>query len=956
MYVDVPGLPVEGLNASRFPVFVITGDSLHVSISWDRGTDLTFNLSYYADDMPGDPDVSWNWLEAGHVTSFMAHNLLLNWTYIAYGNYSIHLSIGNNMAVQERWLDGYIEPDLKDVMLIEAEYVPSASPLDIEIRMRVFEPNETFPFYTWCTIDTGDGSDPNMFTMISETLKHYTYLTEAANASLDVLCHNHVSSISLKEEIVLRTNISNLTVTSVKESCAVNTECAFVITMETGSHINYVINATDLSEPVKYRDPDRVASTSPYNFTYVYTSPGNYSLHVYAYNEHFDANAVLAYPVIVQVPVPDLKLEGHDVIAIPDGATVFVLRGIPTGKSPSQVFCTWNFRTNDTETYYSTEIMQKRPEKVNFTYDRSDVGEPTIIHVDCYNLVSRRNASFVSRVEETLDVLNILPFVKHGIPDAEMGIQLTLSAGSHVQFRVDYGDGTVDTIDHPQLFAVSEPVDTWHPYNATGNYTVNVIASNLVNTLREVSDELVIQNPVVNLSLSANASVLWPPGEVDYLLEAGQNQKELNDLHCVWHFDPSEEEYSYVESLTQGNPYQSQHIFPRSAIGNATIKVNCSNLVSWQERETVVEIVFDEVILGSLETDGSVLWSNVTVLTLKIKRFGTYSCFRWDLGDGTDIFYGVRSCQEYASTNSLYLNEIPFGQPSIALSHTYPDIREYNVSVFAFNHVSNDTLYVIATVDDWPCEKPEVSFPSDYALPLTIMRSEPLHFFANVTVNCTKTTVFKVTLEVFRQSDQHLVGHLSAFESHRVTFSPRTFEYGRYGITYTVDLILSHPILDVDGMQTTAGFELEVIKTPLVVGIVNGAHHGSYWNRSVIINAENMTYDPDYPDDANSLQYTWFCRLATEQFPMAVGQNISRDPPTPDSGSLIDSILGYGGCFGDGPGVLPFSSGEFRLDTEKMSVHTAYVLRVEVNKDDRLGYSEQNYLVGPADPPVMALK
>ena len=948
---------MEGLNASRFPVFVMTGGILYVNLSWDRGTDITFNLTYYADDIPSNPEVSWNWLEAGHVTSFMAHNLLLNWTYTAYGNYSIHLSIGNNIAVQERWLVGYIEPDLKDVMLVDVEYVPSASPLDIEIRMRVFEPNETFPFYTWCRIDAGDGSDPVMFSMISESAKHHTYLTDAANASLDVLCHNQVSSVSLNEEILLRTNISNLTVAAVTKVCAVSTECAFVITMDSGSHINYIINATDRSGSVHYRDPTRVASSSSFNFTHVYMAPNNYSLRVYAYNEHFQAEAVLVYPIIVQVVLPELKLEGKDVVVIPDGSTEFVLRGTSTGKPPSQVFCTWNFRTSDTETYYSTEIMQKRPEKVTFTYDRSDIGEPIIIHVDCYNLVSRGNASFVSRVEETLEVLNILPFVKHGIPDTEMGIQLTLSAGSHVQFRVDYGDGTVDTIDHPQLFADSEPVDTLHPYNATGNYTVNVFASNLVNTVRELSDELVIQNPVVNLSLSANTSVLWPPGKVDYLLEADQNQKELNDLHCVWHFDVSEEEYSYVKSLTQGNPYQSQHIFPGSAIGNATIKVNCSNLVSWQETETVVEIVFDEVILGSLETDGSVLWSNVTVLTLKIKRFGTYSCFRWDLGDGREIFYGVQSmvCQKYASTNSLYLNEIPFGQPSIAVSHTYPDLGDYIASVFAFNHVSNDTLQVTADIDDWPCEKPEVSFPSDYVLPLTIMRSEPLNFLANVTVNCTKTTVFKVTLEVFRKSDQHLAGNLSTFESHQVTFSPRTFEYGRYDLRYTVALVLSHPILNVDGMQTTAEFELEVTKTPLVVGIVNGEHHGSYWNRSVIMNAENMTYDPDYPDDADSLQYTWFCRLATEQFPMGVGQNISRDPPTPHSGSLIDTILGYGGCFGDGPGVLPYPSGEFRLDTESMSVHTAYVLRVEVNKDDRMGYSEQNYLVGPADPPVMTI-
>ena len=905
--------------------------------------------------MSNDPIVRWNWQEAGHVTNFMGYRTLLNQTYIAYGNYSIHLTIGNNIAVEEMWLDAYIEPELKDVMLVGVEYKPSASPLNIEVWIRGLEQNKTFPFYTWCRIDVGDGREPEIFSMISETVKQYTYVTDAANASLDVLCHNHVSSVSFNEEILLRTNISNLTVASVTDACTVGVPCAFIISMESGSHVSYIIDAADLSNTMEYRDPSRIASTVSFNFTHVYQSPNNYSLHVYAYNEHFQAQAVLVYPVIVQTPVPALKLEGQDTVVIPDGSTEFVLSGDSAGEPPSQVFCKWNFRTNDTETYYAVELMGKRSEKTNFTYERRDVGEPLIIGVECYNLVSTRNASFSFRVEEMIGRLNILPSAQFVIPGSNIEIQITLSVGSRVQFRIDYGDGTVNTIGHPQLFAVSEPVDTWHPYDAFGNYTVNVTAWNLVNTVTNVSEYLIIQNRVVNLSLAANESVLWPPGEVDYILELGQDQRELSDLHCIWHFDPSVQEYSYLKSLSQTTSYTHKHIFPRSAVGNATVKVNCSNLVSWQEIETVVEVVFDEVILGSLETRGSVLWANATVATLTIKRFGTYSCFRWDFGDGTEILYGVESCQTYALTDGLPFIEITIGQLNISVSHIYPDLGEYRISVYAFNHVSNDSLYANATIDDWPCEKPDVSFPAEYQSPLTIMRSEPLIFMGNVTVNCTKTTEYNVTLEVYTKDGQHLVAHASGFKAKEITFGAHTFQYGTYEIRYTAFLHLVHSVLNVEGMETQGIFEFEVTKTPLVVNIVHETKQWSPWNRTVIINAMDVTYDPDYPDDGDSLQYTWFCRLINETFSWD-GLRVSRTPLLHMNGQRTNSLLGYGGCFGEGPGVLNFTSGKLKLDTQKLHVHTDYVLRVEVNRGDRWGYSEQTLSVGAADAPVIKLE
>ncbi len=156
-------------------------------------------------------------------------------------------------------------------------------------------------------------------------------------------------------------------------------------------------------------------------------------------------------------------------------------------------------------------------------------------------------------------------------------------------------------------------------------------------------------------------------------------------------------------------------------------------------------------------------------------------------------------------------------------------------------------------------------------------------------------------------------------------------------------------------MVSTATFELEITKSPLVAWIVNGEHHGAAWNKTVAINARNMSFDPDYPDDVASLSYTWFCRLQRESFPMD-GDSVSRDSPVPPSGVDRDPVHRYGGCFGEGPGVIPYNTGEFTLDTEMMAFITHYVLRVEVRKDSRMAYYEQNFFVGAADPPSITLR
>jgi len=53
----------------------------------------------------------------------------------------------------------------------------------------------------------------------------------------------------------------------------------------------------------------------------------------------------------------------------------------------------------------------------------------------------------------------------------------------------------------------------------------------------------------------------------------------------------------------------------------------------------VVDVIWDNVILGDLTCNSSTLWNYSMTCQLGIVRFGTGACFEWDMGDGDPIIY-----------------------------------------------------------------------------------------------------------------------------------------------------------------------------------------------------------------------------------------------------------------------------------------------------------------------------
>ena len=132
---------------------------------------------------------------------------------------------------------------------------------------------------------------------------------------------------------------------------------------------------------------------------------------------------------------------------------------------------------------------------------------------------------------------------------------------------------------------------------------------------------------------------------------------------------------------------------------------------------------------------------------------------------------------------------------------------------------------------------------------------------------------------------------------------------------------------------------------------MHGTDYGRAYNKTHTMVASSLSFDPDVATrDSNDLAFSWFCRAKAEHFSMTPDGKVVRTV-VPESGASSG-----GGCFGGGPGMMATTMGDFDFSTEFMMPTESFVFRVEVTKDTRWNYFEQDFYVGYADPPVVNVR
>jgi len=134
------------------------------------------------------------------------------------------------------------------------------------------------------------------------------------------------------------------------------------------------------------------------------------------------------------------------------------------------------------------------PESITFDYE--EVGD-VVVYVELSNIVSRTALKYqftlIEKIEGLkLDVVSSFSGLLN-LEDADAAVDaaededlifvVTVTAGSHVEYTIDYGDGNFDTESPLTLHAKNSVLKFTHYYEKYGIYDVNITAKNAIHPM-----------------------------------------------------------------------------------------------------------------------------------------------------------------------------------------------------------------------------------------------------------------------------------------------------------------------------------------------------------------------------------------------------------------------------------------------------------------------------------------
>ncbi len=224
----------------------------------------------------------------------------------------------------------------------------------------------------------------------------------------------------------------------------------------------------------------------------------------------------------------------------------------------------------------------------------------------------------------------------------------TINTGTNVSYLWEFGDG--------QSGSGSSPV---HQYQAVGEYTATVTATNSAGYTSTITFVSVIDVPIAGLSASNDSpTLLGQATSFTATITAGSNPSYL------WDFGDG----------TIGSGKYTSHIYP--AIGAYTATVTATNGTSVKSANTLLAIQDVRVSDLSEANNGPLQLGQTAVFTASIGA-GTNVVYTWDFDDGS------------------------FGAGQI-VSHTYSEVGTFLAKVTASNSANSKSVFSPIVVGDVP--------------------------------------------------------------------------------------------------------------------------------------------------------------------------------------------------------------------------------------------------------------
>ena len=491
------------------------------------------------------------------------------------------------------------------------------------------------------------------------------------------------------------------------------------------------------------------------------------------------------------------------------------------------------FNCNETGITFPEQLFTGDKLLMNFT-------EPCMydFSVLAYNDVSAEMYNGSLLVEDS-DIVNLRTTVGLVIAAEPTVFTAEVDSGLVVNCTWDFGDGARKTL------RFRDAVE--HVYPTGGKYLLYLNCSNPVKSANTSVDiEVLVRITQLDITpLQGNGRTGYGiaknifPFEEPLLFEFATNCQFVN--FAINFGDDT--------SPLVTNETSIEHLFP-AKFKPYDVTVNVSNAISCKVASislTLLQSVKDVVI----DTNGPVKLGEEMIFEVTVAQMGTYPCYYFNLGDGTEILYKgyyVANCP--AEYN--HVTDIRFitSKVEISFAHTYTNVTVYRVTCVGSNPVSSEVAKTEAVTVDVPCTLPVVAIEGltqnvDDAREL--MRSEEFELITKNSVDCEATLetvfewkVFKVAAQGFSSDDESVEMFLPDIKANdwKIVFKPRSLDYGLYYIRFTLTMV------GVEGVSSSTFGYVKIIPSPIVAEVRGGSIRVVGFDKMILLDG-GMSRDPD---------------------------------------------------------------------------------------------------------------
>ena len=797
---------------------------------------------------------------------------------------------------------------------------------------------------------TMDGSTTNT----TKKVISHTY-RKGGRYKVTVIASNDISStVAHCQEVIVQDVIEGLEFESFDHNVGVMAEARVHWKLSQGSEISILVDYGDgTTKPFKENITvaDIFLAISSHN----YSAPGNYLFQVTVSNDV--SNETINTTVYVETPVQGAKLavgrgslqkaEGGPcakggVLYIAVNESVTATATISNGTNVNVVFDFGNGSLSNL-TYLHREFPENG---TTSKYLFSEAGEYNIT-VTLFNR-NPENATSTCR----LIVQNPISVVK--LESNSPRPSLPGLVGLHVEFPSRYPPSrplyfNYSFGDNASRIYSENNDGIIHHYPRQGVYLATVEVSNEIS-FGSASVEVKVQDKIHGLNFTARVEkfVNECPQERNFVPQTG-----VFPLEYEISFDASiinGTNVTYTWTFPDGHKIEGiscRHKFNKT--GDHIISLWAENEVSNDTKE--MKITVEESILGvTLMNDGPAVEDQVLNFTLSMETKGTNSCFKIELKD--------RGETRYYKTGTPFLswscNEARDLKPPQKFKYTYTKAQDYNVTLTAENRVS---CVMIANQDSkasvvkGPCYYPEIraEIGMSKETRTKYKRSKKINIKTTNKINCYNLTThygWQISRLLADRSESLSSEWLQSvgikIDSSDLIIPARVLQYGLYELSFLIKMEAE------PGVFTEKKFFIEIIKSELLA-IIDGGTERTVGNVAPLeINAAKSN-DPD--SDNSGYNFSWFCKEVDNNYPLPT--NLTNLPPIPTRSNSNKSL---GGCYGDEPGRLNFTSLIITLNTSQMTPNTTYIIRFVMSKDDRQRFADQIVTVSPGDPPTLSIE